>query len=111
MVKFCETNLAEEVNLSKFSKVWVAVGDKGEILGVSGYVAKLDVPLCRAIDAAALRLLGARMNDFFADNGALGSEVFMHIGNEKPEQRCPEWRKVLKEFGARSARRVAFTVR
>lgn len=109
-VKFCAEQLSEEVNLSRFTKVWVAEHE-GKILGISGYVMKPDIPVCRAIDAQALRLLGKRMNDFFADSGALGSQVFMHIGREKPEQRCPEWRQVLKEFGAQSANRVAFIVR
>jgi hypothetical protein len=40
-----------------------------------------------------------------------GKEAFLYIGHEKIEQRCPEWKDVLREFGAKSARRMAIEVR
>lgn len=109
-VNYCSRELREEVNLSKLSKVWIGLRD-GEVFGVSGYVLRPDVPLFRATDAEVLRALGRRMSSFFADQGAYGQQVFLYIGNEKPEQRCPEWRAALKEFGAQSGRRVIFEVR
>ncbi len=100
----------KDLNLSRFSKVWIGLKDE-EVFGLAGYVLKPDIPLLRATDATVLRAIGARLNDFFADQGARGQEVFLYIGNEKPEQRCPEWRQALKEFGAKSARRVSLEVR
>lgn len=100
----------KDLNLSKLAKVWVGLKD-GEVFGISGYVLKPDIPLLRATDADVLRALAHRMNDFFADNGALGKEVFLYIGNEKPEQRCPRWRAVLHEFSAKRAQRFAIEVK
>jgi hypothetical protein len=111
-VDYCLRELAKgrEVNFAKFSKVWV--GLKGqEVFGVTGYVLRPDVPLFRATDCEVLRALGNRLNNYFADNGARGQEAFLYIGNEQPSQRCPEWRRMLLEFGAKSARRVAIEVR
>lgn len=99
-----------ELDFSKFSKVWI--GMKGEeVMGLSGYVLRPDIPLIRATDADVLRALTHRMNDFFSDNGCRGQEAFVYIGDEKPEQRCPEWKQVLKEFGAKSAQRWSVEVK
>lgn len=109
---YCWRELAKgkEVDFSKFAKVWVGMKDK-QVLGVSGYVLKPDIPLVRATDAGVLRGLCLRMNDYFADQGARGKEAFIYIGDEKPEQRCPEWKQVLKEFGATNAQRFSVEVR
>ena len=111
-VDYCNRELADgkDLNLTKFAKVWVGLKDE-EVFGISGYVLRPDVALLRATDAEVLRALGQRMNDFFADNGARGQQVFLYIGDEKPEQRCPEWREVLKEFGAKSGQRFLVEVR
>jgi hypothetical protein len=110
-VDFCARELkGGVVDFSKFSKIWVGLNGE-EVQGISGYVLKPDIPLLRATDSLVLRALGLRMNDFFADNGALGKEAFLYVGNEQPEQRCPDWRALLKEFGAKSARRVSIEVK
>jgi hypothetical protein len=110
-VEYCSRELkGGTVDFSKFSKIWVGLKD-GAVLGVLAYVLKPDVPLCRATDADVLRALAQRMNDFCADNGAIGKEVFIYIGNEPRESRCPEWRNVLREMGATSARRVSIEVK
>jgi hypothetical protein len=98
------------LNFAQFSKVWVGLKD-GIVQGVTGYVLKPDVPLFRATDVDVLRAMGQRLNSYFADNGARGREVLMYIGNERAEQRCPGWRAALKEFGAKSGRRVVFEVK
>lgn len=115
-VDFCKRELTEEVNLSQYSKVWIAAdmenGQPKEIKGVWGYVLKPDVPLCRFTDETALRLMAHRYNSFLADSGCLGRETFIHIARgEKPEQRCPGWEKVLREWGAKLADRVTVKVR
>jgi hypothetical protein len=99
-----------DLNLSKLAKVWVGLKD-GEVFGLTGYVLKPDIPVLRATDADVLRALAHRLNDYFADNGARGNEALVHIGDEKPEQRCPEWKQVMVEFGAKSANRFIFEVR
>jgi len=111
-VDYCLRELAagKDVNFASFAKVWVGLKD-GEVFGVSGYILKPDVPLLRATDADVLRALCNRMNDYFSDNGARGKEAFVYIGDEKPEARCPDWRKVLAEFGAKSAQRFSVEVR
>lgn len=110
--QYCLRELRDGANLdfSKFAKVWVGRKD-GEVFGISGYVLRPDIPLFRSTDVDVLRALGRRMNDYFSDQGARGREVFLYIGNEAPEQRCPEWRGMLKEFGAKSGRRVVFEVK
>ena len=111
-VEYCYRELAKgrELNLTKLAKVWVGLKDK-EVFGISGYVLRPDIPLLRATDPEVLRALGHRMNDFLADNGARGNQAFLYIGDEKPEQRCPEWKAVLKEFGATNAQRFLVEVR
>jgi len=111
-MEFAWRELAEgkDLNLTKFSKVWVGLKDK-QVFGLAGYVLRPDVPLLRATDVDVLRALCQRMNIFFADNGARGQQAFIYIGNEKEEQRCPKWREMLKEFGAKSARRFTVEVR
>ena len=98
------------LNLATFAKTWVGLKN-GTPLGLMGYVLRPDVPLFRATDCQVLRAMGQRLNDFFADNGARGKEVFLYIGNEASEQRCPEWRNAIKEFGGSSARRLSFEVK
>jgi hypothetical protein len=98
------------LNLSQFNKVWVGLKD-GKPHGLMGYGVKLDVPLFRATDAEVLKAMGQRLTGFFADSGARGKEVFLYIGNEQPEQRCPEWRRAIKDFGGVSARRILFEVK
>jgi hypothetical protein len=106
-----ELEHGKDLNLSKFNKVWVGMKD-GDIVGVSGFVYKLDIPVLRATDAETLRFLAQRMNDYFADNGCRNHEVLIHISKrERPEQRCPEWAEVMKEWGAQSADRFSFKVR
>jgi len=110
-VDFCRRELVEDINLSHLAKVWIAKNG-ADVLGIMGYVLKPDVPVFRAIDPLALRLLAQRYNNFLADNGARGKETFIHIARrEKPEQRCPDWNVVLREWGAKSADRVSVTVR
>lgn len=111
-VDYCRRELTggDTLNLAKFNKVWVGRKD-GEVLGVAGYLLRPDIPLLRATDAGVLRAIGHRLNSFFSDNGARGHQAFIYIGNEKPEQRCPEWRQVLKEWNAQSARRMLIEVR
>lgn len=110
-VEYCGRELkGGVVNFSKFSKIWVGLRNE-EVCGVSGYVLRPDIPLLRATDSLVLRALAHRMNDYFADNGVRGKEAFLYIGRESAEQRCPEWREVLREFGATSARRFAIEVK
>lgn len=110
-VEFCARELTEKVTLTDLAKVWVATENE-RVLGILGYVLKPDVPLCRAVDAAALRALANRYNDFLADNGARGKETFIHVArNEKPSQKCPAWAEVLKEWDAKLADRVTVKVR
>lgn len=110
-VEYCKQELkGGVVDFSKFNKIWVGLKDDS-VMGICGYVLKPDMPLFRATDVDVLRALAHRMNDFCADNGALGKEVFIYIGNESPEARCPAWRDVLREMGAVSARRVAVEVK
>ena len=111
-VEFALRNLrdGDKLNFATFAKVWVGLKD-GEVKGLAGYVLRPDVPLFRATDCEVLRALGHRLNEFFADNGCRKQEAFVLVGNEPEAERCPAWRQVLKEFGARSARRVAIEVR
>lgn len=111
-VDYCSRELAggDKLNFTKFAKVWVGVKD-GSVMGLAGYVLRPDLPLFRATDGEVLRALGRRANAYFADNGARGQEAFVYIGNERPEQRCPDWREVLKEFGAKSGRRLLIEVK
>lgn len=113
-VKFCEEQLAKPVNLSELAKCWLAVDENTKkAVGIVGYVLKPDIPVMRATDATALSLMAERLQDYFADNGCRGKEVFVYLSKaEKPEERCPGWKQVLiKEQKAISADRFSITVR
>lgn len=117
-VQFCEKELAEEANLSKLQKVWVAVemdnGDYLQVLGVTGYVNKIDVPLfrCAGIDSVkASTLLIARIRSFLEDNGLRGHEIFVHVSSkETPEQKCSRWKELLGYVKAKAADRWSVIV-
>jgi hypothetical protein len=112
-VDYCSRELVggKDLNLTKLAKVWIGMKDD-EVSGISGYVNRLDVPIFRATDALVLHALAQRMNSFFADNGCRGQEVFIHVSKaERPEQRCPAWLEVLKEWNAESSDRLSIKVR
>lgn len=117
-IEYCATNLANEVNLSKFNKVWVAVIIKGteyqEIIGITAWVWRHDVPMFRVTGKHAVKatkLMEQRLRSFFEDNGARGGEVFLHISSkETPEQRCPKWKESLLKSGAVPADRFSVKV-
>jgi hypothetical protein len=100
----------KKLDLTRFAKSWAGLKG-GEVFGICGYVLRPDIPLIRATDAEVLRAMANRMNSYFADNGARGNEAFLYIGDDKTEQRCPEWRKVLSEFGAKNAQRFSIEVK
>ena len=125
-LEFCRKELVqdENFNLARFNKAWVAaeVGDDGkptEILGITGYVYRIDIPVFRALNAAATAKLHQRLHTFFADNGCLGTidgsveptEVFIHLSSkETPEQRCANWSEELMAAGAVPADRFIVKV-
>ena len=110
-VDFCAREVTRDVDLSKLQKVWIAE-ENGEVFGVTGFVLKTDIPLIRATNANALRLMAERLNSYLADMGCRGQEALIHVSRrEKPEQRCPEWDKVLQEWNAEAADRVSVKVR
>ena len=117
-VEFCRRELqnGNEVDLSKFNKVWVSVEMDGEtyvaIEGVTGWVNRIDIPVFRATTERAVNALADRINTFCGDNGCRGQEIFIHISKrEKPEQRCPAWKESLMAWNAKSADRVLVKVR
>lgn len=108
---FCSAELVERPNLGTYNKSWlvVEVSDAGDIvrpLAIGGYQVVYDTPLFRSIDPRATVVLAKRMNDFFADQGFRGRDVFLHVSEaESPEQKCPQYEDTLKAFGARPAER------
>jgi hypothetical protein len=114
-VVYCRKELAggNDINLARFQKVWVAIAGK-EVSGISGFVWRIDVPIFRVSGENAVRstkMLIDRMRAYFQDQGARGSEVFLHIsGKETTEQRCQFWAESLKSVGAVSADRFAIKV-
>ena len=122
---FCKRELVGgEVNLSKFNRVWVAAEvDEGgkpiEILGITGWVYRVDIPVFRALNSAATAKLHQRLHTYFADQGCLGTmdgsvettEVFIHLSSkETPEQRCANWSEELAAAGAVPADRFIVKV-
>lgn len=116
-VDFCAQQVAGEVNLASFAKVFVAAElDDSEkpmkVEGVTGYVMRPDISLYRAITDRATVKLHHRWHTFFADNGILGQEVFLHLSSkDKPEQRCASWDQELKAAQAVVADRFIVKVR
>jgi hypothetical protein len=114
-VEYCARELQDgkDLNLAKFNKVWVAVAMEGEeykeILGITGFVWRIDLPVFRVSGDRADRtthLLAERLHSYFQDQGARGTELFIHISSfEKPEQKCDKWEESLAIQGAKLADR------
>jgi hypothetical protein len=117
-VEYCRKELqgGDELDLTKFNKVWVAVETDGEsyvqVHGLTGWINRIDIPVFRATSEEAVNALAERINTFCSDNGCRGQEIFIHISKrEKPEQRCPAWKETLTAWDAKSADRVLVKVR
>ncbi|MBV9179877.1 MAG: hypothetical protein JO356_01080 [Acidobacteria bacterium] len=120
-VDYCARELegGKDLNLARFAKVWVAVsldadGSYKEILGITGYVMRIDLPVFRVSGDHAVRatkMLTDRMRGFFQDQGARGHEAFIHISSkERPEQRCAKWKESLRAVGAQPADRLSVKI-
>jgi hypothetical protein len=104
-VDYCARELqgGKDLNLAKFTKAWVAVEMDGQeykqIVGITGWVWRIDVPIFRVSGDRSdrtTRLLAGRLHSYFQDNGARGTELFIHISSkERPEQRCDKWQESL----------------
>ena len=109
-VDYCTRELQDgkDLDLSKFNKVWVAVEMDGdeykEILGITGFVWRIDLPVFRVSGNRADRttnMLADRLHAYFQDQGARGAELFIHLSSkERPEQKCDKWEESLKIQGA-----------
>lgn len=116
-VDFCSREVAGDVNLALFAKVFVAAelddSDKPtKVEGVTGYIMRPDISLYRAVTARATAKLHHRWHTFFADNGILGQEVFIHLSNkDTAEQRCNNWNNELMAAQAIPADRYLVKVR
>lgn len=119
-VDYCLKELqgGDKLDLSKFQKVWVAVeiedGEYQEILGITGWVWRIDIPVFRVtgdkVDRCTI-MLTDRVRSYFEDMGARNSEVFLHVSSkERPEQRCQNWKKSLEWSGAVPADRFSIKV-
>ncbi len=121
-VEYCSLELekGDELNLAKFSKCWVAVqveaNEYKKILGITGYVMRIDLPVFRVTGDTQNRvdvtthLMAERLHSYFQDMGCRGQELFLHISSkERPEQRCEKWQESLAIEGATPADR--FSVR
>lgn len=114
-MEYCRRELVEPPDFRKLSKVWVALDENNEVVGITGYVVKADIPVFRVTGEQAKRATKAlyeRMNSYFADQGMTGQEVFLHISSkETPEQRCPAWEESLQAVNAKPADRFSLIVR
>jgi hypothetical protein len=114
-VEYCARELqgGSEINLARFSKVWLALAD-GEAVGLAGYVYRLDIPVFRVTGETpdrTTKLLTDRLRAFFQDQGFRGQEVLLHISSkERPEQRCAKWQESLKAAGAEPADRFSVKI-
>lgn len=119
-VEYCARELegGDQLNLAKFQKCWVAVVMENdqyqEIVGITGYVMRIDLPVFRVSGANAVRatkMLTDRLHAFFQDQGARGHELFIHISSkERPEQRCAKWQESLASQKATPADRLAIKI-
>lgn len=116
-VDYCMKNVSGDVNLGLFQKVFVAAEFNEEtetytVEGVTGFIMRPDISLFRATSAAATAKLHHRWHTFFADNGILGQEVFIHLSEkEQPEQRCANWTQEMGKAEATPADRYLVKVR
>jgi len=119
-IDYCTRELKDgkDLNIAKFAKCWVAVSMEGEeykeILGFMGFVWRIDLPVFRVTGDRTDRttsLMAGRLHAFFQDQGARGTELFIHISSkERPEQRCGKWAESLAAEGAVPADRFAVKI-
>lgn len=116
-VDYLMREVTGDVNLASFNRVFIAaeVDESGEpvkVEGVTGFCMRPDIALYRATSAAATAKLHHRWHTYFADNGLLGQEVFLHLSDkESPEQRCSNWNQEMMKAEAVPADRYLVKVR
>lgn len=116
-VDFCAREVVGDVNLVKFAKVFISAEvDESErpinVEGVTGHIWRPDISLYRATTARATAKLHHRWHTYFADQGLLGEEVFIHLNSkDTPEQRCTNWNNELMAAQAIPADRYLVKVR
>ena len=116
-VDFCNREIVGDVNLARFAKVFISAEiDDSEkpvnVEGVTGHIWRPDISMFRATTDRATVKLHHRWHTYFADQGLLGEEVFIHLSSkDKPEQRCASWDQELKAAQARVADRYLVKVR
>lgn len=110
-VKYAEQNLNSPVNFADYETITVTciVDESGkplEATALNARVARWDYPIWRYSDDESGKVLIERTRASLDEQGQRGGEVFVHIADrEKPESRCPKWRKFLKLVGAQNASR------
>jgi hypothetical protein len=114
-VEYCASELegGKDLNLAKFTKAWVVL-ENGEVCGIFGFVWRIDIPVFRVtgerVDYKTQKCID-RIRDYFTDQGARGSDLFIHISSkERPEQRCEKWKESLDYAGATPADRFSVKI-
>lgn len=107
-------------NLGQFSRVFASVRENGQVNGLAGTVARMDVPLfhvgqphagqlerAETRDAlAASELLYTRLKHYLEDIGGKGYDTFVYVAPETRER----WAKFLERHGLREAHRWVITI-
>lgn len=116
VVQYAAKNLAAMPPLADFMKVWVAceTDDSGTPIAVEGLLWSaqvIDFPGFRYRTPWAAKALIDRARSFLDDNGARGSDVFVHVSStEGPEQKCEQWQDWINYTGAVPADRYRIRV-
>jgi hypothetical protein len=114
-VEYCARELegGKDLNLARFNKCWIALAE-GEVVGISGFVWRIDLPIFRVSGtnaARATKMLTDRIRAYFQDQGCRGQELFLHISSkETPEQRCTKWEESLAAAPAVPADRYSVKI-
>lgn len=115
---FCRRELAEQPDLKRLDKSWLAVELDGagkliRPLAISGYRFVPDIPLFRSIDVGATEAIAERISAYFSDQGFRGRDCFLYVAPpeaEPEESRCPNWDRFLGKYGAREANRRIISI-
>lgn len=116
VVQWAKNNLSEMPPFADFMKVWVAcqTDDAGKAVAVEGVLWSaqcIDFPGFRYKTPWAAKALIDRARSFLDDNGARGSDVFVHVSStEGPEQKCSAWQDWITYTGAVPADRFKIRV-
>ena len=97
-------------DLSAYFKAWVET-EEGIVTGVAALIRRIDICVYRCTTARGTAKMHQRLQNYLADQGLLGQDVFIQFSNSDPDKMCANWQGEMEAAGAVPANRYLVKVR